>query len=119
LIEFTMSRAAVMACGVILLATVAGVLGGIYDNDADRMDGELADRLAHMLDIFCSSGIDEMIIDGSMVLPEGYTMNVHDGFVEVLREDRIHVASTEYKGSFIMHWNEVRTIVRRRSRLSS
>ncbi|MBE6527691.1 MAG: hypothetical protein E7Z64_00745 [Thermoplasmata archaeon] len=119
MIEFTFSRVTLCVCGVILLISVAGCLGGIYDMDIEAEDEHLASRIAHMLDSFESSEVDEMILDGSMILPEGYTLNVHDGFVELRKGDKVSIASTEYQSAFELDHGDVIRITHRRSPRSS
>ncbi len=119
MIEFTLSRVVLCACGMILIASVTGVLSGIYDNGQDSMDEDLTDRFAGMLDIFQSSGNDTMILDGSRMLPEGYSVHVHDRFVELFGNGRSHVSATKFGGEFQLDWDDTVTVTRRTSPRSS
>jgi len=119
MIEFTLSRVAVCSCGIVLLASVTGVLGGLYDNEESQMDDELAERIAHMLDVFESSDLDSLILDGSMILPEDRFLRVHDNFVELYSGERMHIATTDYSKSFELSWNGIVEITRRTSPRSS
>ena len=118
MMEFTFSRVTICICGMLLLLAVTGAVHGVYDSGTDEMDRDLAERTAHMLDVFQASGSDRLILDGSGLLPDGYQLRVHDGFVELLGENGIYVASTAYEGSFELGWNDAIEIGRRRSRLS-
>ncbi len=119
MIEFTISRVVLCACGIILMVSVSGVLSGIYDKDADLMDEDLAERFAYMLDVFQSSDDDTLVLNGSMLLPEGYTAHIHDGFVELFHNDRRSMAMTEYLGEFVLGCNDTETVIHQRSLLSS
>ena len=119
MIEFTLSRVVLCISGIVLLVSVAGGLSGIYDMERGSMDDNLVERIGYMLDVFESSNSDELILDGTMILPEGYSLYVHDHFVELSFGYRTHIAETEYGGSFSLQWNEAKRITRRRSRRSS
>jgi hypothetical protein len=114
MMEFTMSRVVLCVCGAVLLVSVTGAVEGIYDQDRETLDLHTAERLAYMLDVFESSGNDELILDGSLLLPEDYRMSVHDGFVELQGDVRM-IAETSYSGEFELGWNDVVTITRRTS----
>ncbi len=115
MMEFTISRLTLCICGVILLASVGGVLTAIYDNGQDSQDDILVQRISHMLDVFESSDVDEMILDGNILLPKEYHINVHDNFVELSDGESTHISGTEYNGSFNLGWNDVISISHRRS----
>ncbi len=119
MIEFTISRVVLCACGIILIVSVTGVLNGVYDRDADTMDDDLAERFAYMLDVFQSSDDDTLVLNGSMLLPEGYTARIHDGFVELFHGDRRSMAMTEYPGEFVLGYGDTETVIHQRSLLSS
>lgn len=119
MIEFTLSRVVLCVCGLAMLATVSGAVGAIYDTDRGDMDGELADRLAHMMDAFESSDNDTIVLDGSRILPNGYAMKVHDGFVELIGEGRKHISVTSYQGEFELDSDGIAVVTHRRSRQSS
>ena len=113
--EFTISRVVLCVCGVILIASVTGALNGIYNNEMDTMDDALVDRFAYMLDLFQSSEDDTVNLDGSRMLPEGYSISVHDGLVELFCKGERKISATKYQGTFNLEWNETLTITRRRS----
>ena len=119
MIEFTISRVVLCACGVLLMVVVTSALGGVYDKNTDVMDEDLASRFAYMLDIFQSSDDDTIVLDGARILPEGYTAMVHDGFVELLHDDRRNMAATDYTGEFKLRWGDTITVTHRTSPRSS
>ena len=113
MIEFTMSRVMMCLCGVILLVSVVGVAQGIYDMGEDDRSQDAVERIGNMLDSFESSGLDEMILDGSMILTEGSYIHVHDGFVELYTRTGKHISATDYDKEFELEYGEVRAITRR------
>jgi hypothetical protein len=117
--EFTMSRVVLITCGVMILLSITGVLDGIYDSDRAEMDTVMVNRLAYMMDVFESSGNDSIVLDGSLILPEGYRMNVHDGMVELSFGDDTYLSETDYKGRFDLGWDETKKVTRRTSPRSS
>ena len=119
MIEFTLSRVVLCSCGVAMMLCVTGALAGIYDSETSATDGDLADRISHMLDVFDSSETDEIILDGSMILPEGYHLRVKENYVEIYNGESKHVSATGYGGSFELSWNGTAVVTHRRSRRSS
>ena len=119
MIEFTISRAVLCVCGVMLIASATGVLGAIYDTETDSADRDLADRFAYMLDVFQSSKDDTLILDGGRMLPEGYSVSVHDGFVELFGNGKRQISATGFTGEFQLDWSETLTVARQRSPRSS
>ena len=119
MIEFTLSRVTVCACGLILLASTAAVMDGAFDMGERSMEGESAEKIASLLDYFQFSHLDELKLDGSRILTEGMFLSVHDGFVELHHENRTYVAETYYEGSFTMEYGETVAIVLRTSPRSS
>lgn len=119
MIEFTLSRVVLCACGVILIASVTGVLNGIYDTERDSLDEDLTYRFAYMLDIFQSSDDNTLILDGSRMLPEGYSVYVHGGFVELLGNGDRQISATKFPGEFLLEWGDTITVTRRTSLRSS
>lgn len=117
--EFVISRAALCIGGVILLAAAAGTVSGIYDTDVGDVDGELAVRIAGMLDAFESSQTDVLILEGPVMLPNGRSISVHDNVVELHCGESVHNAVTRYAGEFRMDCTETVEITRRTSPLSS
>lgn len=117
--EFTISRVVLCACGAILLVASVSVIGGMYDNDVSDMDDASARRIAYMLDTFMASDIDEIVLEGNRILPKGYSLRVHDSFVELLGDDRVSLAITTFDQELELDWNETRTVTRQRSQRSS
>ncbi|MBE6523357.1 MAG: hypothetical protein E7Z65_00570 [Thermoplasmata archaeon] len=115
MIEFTISRVVMCACGVILLISVTGVLDGIYDLDRSDEDERLVLRIGYMLDAFESSDVDELFLDGASILPEGYGLKVRGGFVELYSESDRHISMTSYSSEFELSYGEVLRITHRTS----
>ena len=119
MIEFTLSRVTLCVCGVILLVSVTAVIQGVYDNDRSEDDDHLVQRIGYILDVFESSDVDELILDGSTILPSGYFLVVHDGFAELSDGEKKHIAMTSYNGEFRLEYDGVEVITHRRSLRSS
>ena len=119
MIEFTISRVVLCACGVVLLISVSGILGGMYDLDRSDEDERLVQRIGYMLDAFESSETDMILLDGTMILPEGYHLNVHDGFVELYSEEDLHLSMTSYGSEFELEYGDIVEVTHRTSQQSS
>lgn len=97
MMEFTLSRIALIICGAILLTAVAVPVAEIYeDRTTDSFEG-LAEKTAANIDSFWRSDLDVLYLDGATVLPspayalhlEGHTVSVTDG------SGNIHIAYTQ------------------------
>ena len=119
MIEFTISRVVLCVCGTILLVSVAGVLGSIYDLDRSDEDDRLVQRIGYMLDAFESSEVDEIFLDGTSILPEGYGLKVGGGFVELYSDQGRHISMTSYDSEFELCYGEILKISHRTSQQCS
>lgn len=117
--EFTISRVVLCICGVVILASITGVITGIYDIEVSDQDDRLVQRIGYMLDVFETSDVGELILDGSAILPSGYYLNVHDGFVELTDGKSRHLALTSYDSEFSLGYDDVVTVTHRTFQLSS
>ncbi len=96
MMEFTMSRVCLCACGIILLAAVAAPASSVFDDRAERCLEETADRLAEALDTFWDSEADVMTLRMSAVLPDPSCSLCLDGHkVIVIRNGREYPALSE------------------------
>ena len=84
MIEFTMSRVALVVCGAAILAAVIVPVQSYYDGQYDASMGESADRLSMVLDTFWASEADTLIIRGWEVLPSADCSVVIEGHSLVL-----------------------------------
>ena len=84
--EFTLSRVAVCACGLMIMAVVAGPAFGIFEDRADDGYASLAEDLASDVDAFTSGEADRLVMDMSLYLPEGAEVCV-SGYVLTLSCD--------------------------------
>jgi len=94
LIEFTLSRVALIICGLAVLAAVVMPLQSFYDEKYDRSMEETADKISFILDEFWASEADTLTLRGWEILPsadcfieiEGHDLVVHmkDGFYRSL-----------------------------------
>jgi len=115
MMEFTISRVVICVCGITLLVVISGAVSSIYGSQEADADVHTAERLAYMLDAFEYSDLDAIVLEGIKILPEGYHMEVHNGFVELDNGKKVTLAMTSYVGEFDLDWNQTRVITRRRS----
>ena len=116
--EFTVSRVVLCICGAVILVAACSAIGGMNDQDVSDMDDATVGRIARMLDAFMSSDVDEMILDGVRILPEGYSIRVHDNFVELHGKNKVSIAVTTFDQDLKLDWNETKTVIRQRSQRS-
>lgn len=69
MIEFTLSRAAMTVCGVILLAAIVAPFTGFFENNENDMCQEQCDNISDMIDSFYESEAEETIISANSFLP--------------------------------------------------
>ena len=88
MIEFTLSRVALMVCGVAMLAAVLVPLQSVYDSEYDSSMTSAADRLSYVIDEFWASEADTLTIRGWEVLPSADSSVVIEGhFLTVYSKD--------------------------------
>lgn len=86
MMEFTLSRLAMCACGLMIMAVVAGPVFGIFEGNVDSEYEDLATKLVEDIDAFSNGQADSMIMDMSVYLPTGTEMTI-DGYVLALHAD--------------------------------
>jgi hypothetical protein len=97
LIEFTLSRVALIVCGAAILISVLVPLQSYYDERYDESMEGAADSLTFILDEFWASEADTVTIRGWEILPSS------DSFVEIDGHDlTIHLKDKSYR-SLISH----------------
>lgn len=85
MIEFTMSRVALIICGLAVLTAVALPLQSFYDERYDSSMEHTADKVAFILDEFWASEADTLTLRGWEILPsadcfieiDGHNLTVH------------------------------------------
>jgi len=85
MMEFVLSRATLVICGVILLSAVAVPMENLFEADERESISDLAESAASIIDMFYQSDMDEMYIRGSEILPsqssyitaEGHSLTLH------------------------------------------
>ncbi len=109
MMEFTLSRATLMICGALLIASVSVPLAGLYEDKSRSSLDEMTESTARVIDSFWNSNIDRMYLDGDSLLPsaeyslylEGYEITMTDGSGNTYtsymkhRSDPIHVSKGE------------------------
>lgn len=105
MIEFTLSRVVLMACGVAVLAVAMAAVDGTGDRIDSDLDQETADRIAAALDGFHGSVADECVLDPRDLLPSGdHHLRVEDNLVRLEHGGRVYTAHTAYPGKFTLSW---------------
>lgn len=103
--EFTFSRAALMACGVILMSIFAVPFGSLMESGHEPEIQELAERDAGIINRFWISDVDELRLDGDSLLPsDAYVLSV-DGLLLTITdpEGKTFFASLKRdSGSFVL-----------------
>ena len=87
MMEFTLTRAVMFACGIIVLAILLSPVSNIYESRCGSIIVEQCDIVAGMMDSFMESDLDTMEIQGSEIIPEGYTLYIDHYVIIMERED--------------------------------
>ena len=81
MMEFTLSRASLMICGVILLTAAVSPVADMLQTENDGYLQELAEKDARLFDALLESDYDVVYIHGDSFLPSAeYSMRV-DGYL--------------------------------------
>lgn len=81
MMEFTLSRASLMICGIILLAAAVSPVADMLQTENDGYLQELADKDARLFDALLESDYDVVYIHGDSFLPSAeYSLRV-DGYM--------------------------------------
>lgn len=107
MMEFTMSRVAVCACGVMMLAAALGIAAHAEDSMRHDMEGVIVKDVASMLDSFDASGLDELFLVGSEILPSAsHVLRVGGNIVVLESPDGERMSYTEYVGEFELGYRD-------------
>ena len=96
MMEYTLARVVMVACGIILLATVIPPVTSVYDNGESTSMQEQSETLCRMLDSFHESEADEMMICLSTVLPQNSSIKIDRYFVTIIIGEDQYRYNTEY-----------------------
>lgn len=120
MMEFTLSRVALIACGAILLAAVIVPVNGIYDSMEEENMTEVSDSIASMLDSFWDSETDTMHLRGWDILPSADYGLVLDGHKVIITcGEKDYLSLTEHStGYFELTYNDIVDIVRENDSLT-
>lgn len=88
MMEFTMARAAMMLCGVMLLAAVIPPVSSVFQDEQEADMQEQSETLCRMVDTFYTSQADEMVICLNTVLPHSSSVVMKGYFITILDGDR-------------------------------
>lgn len=113
MIEFTMSRMALMICGLVMFSAAAIPAADFIDSGSDTDLYGLAEKDAAVIDAFWQSGADELILHGEAMIPSpGYRLEM-DGKLLIIHspEGREYTAPVKYDcGSFTLGYGEERIL---------
>ena len=101
MIEFTLSKVALCACGIAVLLSVTGFMTAVDDNRQSEMDVFLVNDIALMLDELERSQLDMTILDGRQMLPSpDHSLTVKNGVVTLYHGEKAVIAPTIMEGDF-------------------
>ena len=87
MMEFVTSRAALVICGTLLIASVAAPMEDLYGNqEKERMEG-VADSVAEVFSTFWGSSMDEMYLRCREILPQPSAYITAEGHFIILHTD--------------------------------
>ena len=113
MMEFTLSRVVLCACGIALLAVAMSVVEDTEDRAETEMDSETVVRIASMLDNFEDSVSQELTVNGWEVLPSAdHVLRVGNNIVTLECRGSASVAYTSWNGELELTWTSSGTIVR-------
>ena len=113
MMEFTYSRAALIACGVILMSAFTGPFCDLMENETGEDLQELAESDARVIDRFWQSKMNELYLQGDSMLPsDAYTLTVEGDLLTITDQDGkcFHATLKKDSGSFVLSWGETVTI---------
>lgn len=114
MMEFTLSRVAMIACGVILLGAVFTPMSSVYDDMEDREIRGSADKIAVMFDRFWDSKADVMTVRGWDIIPTSeYGIQIDGHNVVLVKGDKSYRAlMTHAAGQVTITHGDIYDIVR-------
>lgn len=114
MMEFTLSRISMIACGLILLAAVISPVSAAYGNMQDAEMRDAADGIARTVDRFWDSRADVMYLRGWDVLPSpdcGLEMDGYD--LKITKNGKEYRSLMEHRAIPVsMSFNEMAEIER-------
>ena len=94
MMEFTMSRVLMCACGVMILAILINPVSSLYD---DRYDNDMrlqSERICEMIDSFGSSDMESITVSGADLIPEGCVLIIEDDMIILEHDGKEYIAYT-------------------------
>jgi len=88
MMEFVLSRVTVSICGLMLLAAVIVPVMGIYESKTERMESDVSDNIAKVIDSFYYSEMNEFTVAMSDILPSSSSYLEFDGHIITLTTER-------------------------------
>ena len=88
MMEFTLSRLVMIACGVMVLASLMNPLSSVYDGRYDSEMQDQCDNISDMVDTFGRSGMVRMTVPGREIIPSGCTLSFDENMVRLGHDGR-------------------------------
>lgn len=92
--EFLTSRVTLLICGAVLIGTVALPFGDLLESDENDAKEDIAHSVASIIDMYRESGLDELTVQGTEILPSPSSYITADGHTVIL-----HADGREYKAA--------------------
>lgn len=93
MMEFTLTRALMFACGIMVLAASLSPVAHIYGSRCGSVTMEQCDMVADMVDSFMGSGLDSIVIQCSDIIPDGCVLYVDDGIIVIERDGACYTSA--------------------------
>ena len=88
MIEFTLARVCMGICGLFLLAAVVGPVTGMYESDTVKMESNIPDSIAMLIDDYYYSDMDTLTVSVSDILPDALSYVRFDGHMVTVTTER-------------------------------
>jgi hypothetical protein len=88
MMEFTLARVCMGVCGLMLLAAVVAPVTGMYESHTAKMESDVSDDIAKLIDSFYYSEMDEIVIAMNDILPNVMSYAEFSGYLVTLTTDR-------------------------------
>ena len=95
MMEFTLSRVVMYACGLMVLVLLISPVSSIYNGRYDDGMYWQADRISETVDAFYRSDMRSLTVEGRDLIPEGCLLTVIDGMIVLEHDGREFVSYTD------------------------
>ena len=95
MMEFTLTRVAMVICGAVILAAVLPPITSAFDNEQSTELQEQTELICSMLDTFYASEADEMVICLNTILPLNSSISMDGHLVTIMNDGEKFLGGTE------------------------